>query len=319
MTLRSLLSMWRIGLMGLALISHHEADAGTVKSIDPASNLIILTKSSEEQKCCKSGRKIRLLKDEAEVIAKVKKNSKSKLTVEVPGEHIESYAEGEQVALLALNKENVVAATIAAKKEPDTSETNRERMPFSILGSAGSMQGIIPGAGAALSYAFGSTIDVGLYGMHYGTSNFMSTQIDGFDVKSGLSMGLYQLQTKLFAGNSFYFNLGAGLRTVNVIVVAGDVEDSARFELNNSSVIAELGIGNQWAFDGGFAMDFNWLSFTSPLSSKSKVTSELNGSISEAISQESLDEINDAAVETGNMIGMTKSLNLLRMSLGWRF
>lgn len=204
-----------------------------------------------------------------------------------------------------------------------TSEENRRRLRAAVMGEIGLFDLI----------HFG----VGIRGMMYITPKLA---IDATYSRASFALFGYEstydlasTHAKWFFGNSFYLTGGAGIsrfaasstRTTFTTVGGNEDSDSDSFvaveeteSYDNTSLVAELGIGNHWQFSS-FTLGCDWAGAVVPIATLSE-TSDPEESESTETASEDADDL-DASDDSSDMKASATStkLNFVRFYLGWAF
>lgn len=187
--------------------------------------------------------------------------------------------------------------------------------------SAGNRQGKVVDFGLQ---ALGSTVapfgSIGFMGGAYLNSDMVVeaeyTKASNTSLVSGTTVDIitYGVRMKNYWGNSFYTNLGLGMRKISI-------NGSVDFEVNGtvvladekisvdvSSTVLDFAIGNKWQFEN-FNIGCDWVGFLVPISnSNSDNLPTLEGS-------KERDDLEDSK----KVLGELPSLQLLRLFIGASF
>ena len=188
----------------------------------------------------------------------------------------------------------------------------------------GGVAGAISGTQLHGYYAITSNLNVGLT-YSSGEEDFKDELSNDVFFKkvheASASAEVAAITARYFFGNSFYVNGGLGQRKVSLAL---DVESElldyrARGKIETNSVVALIGIGNQWQWDNGFSLGCEWIGASIPLtSSNSGEYKELsrNGT---ALADDSAEEANDDISEVARDLGKATLGRALMLSAGWAF
>lgn len=123
------------------------------------------------------------------------------------------------------------------------------------------------------------------------------------------------IQSRYFFGNSFNFGMGLGFRQYKVEMNISDDVASLDIEAMAQSGIAQITLGNQWQFDSGFVLGFDWVGFQ--YASKVGVSSSTTfDSLLPVPEPEQGQEFADEMAE--GLAGVNLPL-LFLLSIGWAF
>lgn len=160
---------------------------------------------------------------------------------------------------------------------------------------------------------FGASYLTGSHDLSNDLSEKNAVVTDRADVKADI----YLAQCRYYFGNSFFVTGGLGQRVINVDFALHDSLDTDnRLEesLQISSTVAQIAIGNNWAWESGFFLGAEWIGYLVPLSSSKSSSVKTEGVVS--IAQ---DEFQKMAEDAGDSIGMLPTPQALLFSAGFMF
>jgi hypothetical protein len=165
----------------------------------------------------------------------------------------------------------------------------------------------------AVEVGFAPLPGVGMIASSYLTSDDLieaSAQIGKLNLLGLLLIKseLYELRYKRFWGNSFYTNIGPGLRTFRVsspLVAA--LAKSESFEAEDSDIVLGLSVGNRWQWQH-FLIGCDWIGVHLPLAN-------VSSSVGEPTKSESSEEYNKRKSDWDNF-GKNSTYQILRFYLG---
>lgn len=208
-----------------------------------------------------------------------------------------------------------------AGKPLQIDETNKEEMPkvpkVEDDSSRGNRVGKTAAVVAELGFAIAPLPSFGFTGSYFVMSdllaefNYVAGGLAIDDVDVGWSyMGV---RAKWFVGNSFYLNLGYGLRTFDfstkVTATQNNISAQATAEAEAKTSGLDFAIGNQWQWDT-MTLGCDWIGYYNPISSSGDSKVEVNG-----VSPTETEDLNDILEQLGD----TPNLQLLRFYVGVAF
>ncbi len=123
---------------------------------------------------------------------------------------------------------------------------------------------------------------------------------------------------RYFFGDTFYVLGGLGYRSATFDYKIEDKtsNDYLKGDLEISSVIAPIAIGNQWNWDGGLIVGVDWLTYMLALSGSSEGSTETTFGGATGADVEAL---NDDMVEVGDQLSKTSTLTLALVYIAYGF
>lgn len=180
--------------------------------------------------------------------------------------------------------------------------------------------------GTSIAYSFGPRFELSLNALQgqvdirndYLTKDEIELyKLTGTDIYEMDANGAqYTLNSRYFFGNSASLILGAGLNKHGVDFGISDKE--LKWSASTSSSCTEypifLGLGNQWTFDSGFNLGFDWQWITATYGQKCSFSTKTVGLTSQQ--QETLEEVMNTL--SGSLIYRFMPF-VFKSTLGYRF
>lgn len=189
-----------------------------------------------------------------------------------------------------------------------TSTEHRQEKTITAATEVGSAVYPLPSAGFSLG--FFATPDIRL------EANYTKGEIDFIDE---LSSKLYAARVKFFFGNSFYVNVGAAYRELDLTIDEWLFSDR-RLSRSMHHVGGELSLGNNWQFSS-FSIGCDWAGYFLPLR-KLKDTRQQSGarrSLFGAQSNPENDNGEFASEDRWERYANGGTWQAVRMNVGWSF
>lgn len=198
----------------------------------------------------------------------------------------------------------------------------RNKSTIGIGAKAGLFMSLVPGVGAEVPFNFGGNLQiVGSY--MTGSLNLkpaFESSMTAADKASvavkefELSGNIAAVQARYFIGNSFYIAGGLGQRQMDVtfhLATSADETNYAKTNVGVASTVGIIDIGNQWNFDSGVYLGFDWLGYVSPFSSKATTSTETGGAVTLVMA-----DLQTEAEDLGESLGEASTTQLLMLTLG---
>lgn len=152
-----------------------------------------------------------------------------------------------------------------------------------------------------------------LIGMEYGS---YSREAEFGDHKASATYTNSGVFARTFSGHSFNFYFAAHKRTFEGELHTKINGKEYATKANAEATVASLGVGNQWTFDPGFILGFDWAVVSQRLSSSSKVEIQTSDTLSDS-DRASMEKDGEEVVDWVNTASALPGLLIL--SIGWAF
>lgn len=198
----------------------------------------------------------------------------------------------------------------------DSSASARVKKAAGVAVGGGAVVGSAGGFDIEGYWAANSTLQLGVAYMSgqkdLGTIDDANYTVSDFGVTAQMAL----VRARYFFANSFNGSLLLGQRLIHgrATIESKTSSDRVVFEVNSSSTVFGVTVGNHWAWANGLTIGADWYGYYLPLASSSSSSTTTEGTISAAHQQ-----VADDAEKAAEELGKTPNDQALVATLGYMF